>query len=219
MSERTAIDILLEIESKIDSLVKVVHTIDMNNKILSNKLNSLADKIGHNVEAPKFSVEVSDNDMLKKSTVTQQINLSTKKIDRVSPLAKAQEKPVMAKQEPILPEKEEFPEFVPEQKVNMTPSIAPVIQRILDSKNNKLYMAEIKIFDKEGNILIKTTTNSAGKWNASLPEGKWKVLVSKSASVNRPKLEEIQIITVKANNKINDLGDFILTQAAGEKNI
>lgn len=216
MSERTAIDILLEIENKVDNIVKLMHTIDMNNKILSNKLNSLSDKIGHNADAPKFSVEVSDNDMLKTSTVTQQIALSNKKVDRVSPLVKAQEKPVVAKQEP-LSEKEEFPEFVPEQKINITPNTSPVIQRVLDGKNNKLYMAEVKIFDKEGNVLIKTTTNSAGKWNASLPEGNWKVLVSKSASVNRPKLEEIQIITVKANNKINDLGDFVLTQAAGEK--
>lgn len=212
MSERTATEILLELEAKLDNIIKIIQNMDMNNKILSNKLNSLASKIGHNSDAPKFSVEVSNDDMLKTNATAPKINLSSKKIDRVSPLIKAQEKPIVAKPKAMQKNEgqEEFPEFVPEQKTEINNTV-PVIQRVLDDKGTVLFMAEVKIFD--GDKIIKTTTTkSSGKWNASLPAGKYKVIITKAASVSRPKLEEIQIITVEGNDKINNLGDFVLTQ-------
>ncbi len=55
---RKASDILLELEKKMDIALNIIRTQDLNIKILSNKLNSIVEKMDKkSAEAPKFTVE------------------------------------------------------------------------------------------------------------------------------------------------------------------
>ena len=53
MEPRKASDILLELEKKIDIMLNIIRTQDMNIKILSNKLNSLQEALGKVQAAPQ----------------------------------------------------------------------------------------------------------------------------------------------------------------------
>ena len=59
---RKASDILVEVESKIDKLLTLVANVDNNNKIISNKINDLAQIVNKaSVAAPKYTAEAIQN--------------------------------------------------------------------------------------------------------------------------------------------------------------
>jgi hypothetical protein len=52
---RKATDVLIELESKIDTLISLIKTQDLNFKIISNKLNEIMEAAKKQSEAPKFT--------------------------------------------------------------------------------------------------------------------------------------------------------------------
>jgi hypothetical protein len=58
-TSRKASDILLNLETKIESLTKIISAQELNIRILSNKLNALMQSIDKMVVAPKISVETA----------------------------------------------------------------------------------------------------------------------------------------------------------------
>lgn len=73
---RKASDILLDLEYKIISLTKMVGALDLNIKILSNKLNSILDKMAKPaVVAPKITVEAVNSLPNKNIDVSPDSNL------------------------------------------------------------------------------------------------------------------------------------------------
>jgi hypothetical protein len=60
--ERKATDVLLDLESKINTLMETIKAQDITNKIISNKLNDVIAELKHkNAEIPKFTVEAVQN--------------------------------------------------------------------------------------------------------------------------------------------------------------
>lgn len=58
MEPRKASDVLLELEAKVDTILGLLRTHDLNNKIISNKLNSLIEKLDRQPAGePKITVE------------------------------------------------------------------------------------------------------------------------------------------------------------------
>ncbi len=58
---RKATDIILNLESKVDILLSIVRSQDLNIKILSNKLNSIIEKLEQEAPKSKFIVEAVQN--------------------------------------------------------------------------------------------------------------------------------------------------------------
>jgi hypothetical protein len=54
---RKATDVLLQLESKVDSLVTIIQTLDFNIKVLSNKLNEIMKSLDKQQAPPKIVVE------------------------------------------------------------------------------------------------------------------------------------------------------------------
>jgi len=55
---RKATDIILNLESKVDILLSIVRSQDLNIKILSNKLNSIIEKLEQEAPKSKFSTRI-----------------------------------------------------------------------------------------------------------------------------------------------------------------
>jgi len=93
---------------------------------------------------------------------------------------------------------EELPQFKAFEALSpqaeMTGKVA-VTQRITENNGKSVFLAEVEIYDKDGQV-FKTRTNGVGKWQASLPIGNYKVRIAKRESVTKQKIEKFQNITV-----------------------
>jgi hypothetical protein len=225
--ERKATDVLLSIESKLEALLNHHRTQELNLKILSNKFNSLIDNIPKylaenkfNIAQPQIKIEVADVSPIP--TKGKSLNLLTdsdpigfrrtsrpetfedknKQSDsRESSIQKVVQNFEHANQ------KENIPHIPP--KLNEG-AISQITQRIIDKNQKSIFLAEVEIKSPEGSIVHKTRTNSVGKWNATLPVGKYRVSISKRETSNKQKLEIFQDIEVDGNKSSIQLSDLII---------
>lgn len=81
MDSRKASDILLELESKIEILLNLVRTQDLNIKILSNKVNDLNEKYKQVISTPTtIKVETADTTIISdKLPISSESNITTEK--------------------------------------------------------------------------------------------------------------------------------------------
>ena len=86
-----------------------------------------------------------------------------------------------------------------QQAKTMTQNAIPVYQRITDAKNKSIFLADVEIIDRtSGETVHKTRTAATGKWQAALPVGEYKVMITKREGLNKdkPALQSIQDITI-----------------------
>lgn len=214
---RKASDLLLDLESKVDILLSIVRSQDLNIKILSNKLNSVLEKVQqtnsvaapqYNVEAVNtqipihslFSTEESDNKQIAVSAEDKlPLEENPKGFRRTSRPetysgdqsylpAKKEAKPAEVVVQAKKPQPP--PQAVQETVPNkkFTSGSVPVQQRTVDKNGKSIFLADIDIVSADtGEPIYKTRTNGAGKWFASLPVGKYKITLRKKESLSKDK--------------------------------
>lgn len=75
--------------------------------------------------------------------------------------------------------------------------VIPVIQRCVDKNSKAIFLADVEIVDMMTmQPVFKTRTNGAGKWQAPLGIGDYRVTIRKRESVTKEKIEAVQDIHV-----------------------
>lgn len=177
MEPRKASDVLLELEAKIDVLMSIVRTQDLNIKILSNKINTLIEKSGQlplpsQPTIPSVRIEAVDTSKQiqirpEDALPVEQKPEGFRRTSRPETYAgdNAYLKPTMATVQPKFPmqvPKLTNPEvIVPRQNLNFTevlPSTpqdfptpsgnnVPVSQRTVDKNGKSIFLADVEIID------------------------------------------------------------------------
>ena len=257
MAERKATDIILELESKIDMLISLNQSLDLNIKLLSNKLNLLNDKIEKiqtinnstsNMQMPpigsKIITETDPLPLMKDFRIEVSSGaVDTRRMSR-TPQLEVQEyinaksdsdllwdpnrkNNVKASSPPPAPSSKTLIGNIPEmfespakvetpdgEFINNSNSKIPVVQRVLSKKNKKaVFLADIEIKDLQDHLIYKTKTNGAGKWEASIYPGRYRVFVrktSKNESNSIDRIEIVQDIIINVSNNIQNLEDLMI---------
>ena len=235
MEPRKATDILLAIEAKLDTALAAIRAQDLNQKIMSNKLNELLAKID-SVEAaeqpvmakpfveapivtstdPELSIKVEAEQLGFRRTSRPETYATPTLLNEVRkpappPPAEPVPPPVISRPPP--PSEEEWktismpalPKMKSEEASSNIGKVA-VEQRSVDKNGKAVFLANIEITDKETNkVESKTRTTSVGKWQAVLPPGIYNVKITKSESVSKQKIEVNQEITIDGNTSTQTL--------------
>lgn len=215
MSDRKATDILLDIESMLISLNKVLVDQSFASKLLINKLTKLVDVLENNNSivkntAPQVSIEAVDSESfiypttqplveenpigIRRTSRPDVYNIDAEKADNTSFLMKPESKPERnqdVKDIVFDPSNVKEPK---EKKSKSRIGGISVYQRVIDSDGKSVFMANVEFYQKD-ELIHKTRTNGAGKWMASLATGKYKVVISKRSS-NKDIKEFVQNINV-----------------------
>jgi len=220
---RKATDVLLELEAKIDALLNIVRSQDLNIKVLSNKLNAfIASKPTTSpvtVEAvnttkfstvpePTIQIPISNENQLQIDTSPTGFRRTSRPETYVSNIVTNKQVetkyPVqLPKAEIIVPQAiintnqvvEKPNQIEPTQKSHI--NSIPVKQRVVDKNGKSIFLADVEVINvASGEKITKTRTNGTGKWMASLVPGIYKVVLSKRESLTKEKIELIQEINV-----------------------
>jgi hypothetical protein len=209
---RKATDVLLDIEVKIDVILNILRNQDLNIKIISNKLNDLIKNMPiSNIEQIKEQFQEDFKEITISAEDAIPIEQSPKGFRRTSrseTYSNNITEPKIIQPEIIVPEQ------VITQKIKSNKNNAnaiPVIQRVVDANGKSIFMADVEIINSDnGEKVNKTRTNGAGKWQASLVTGNYKVILSKKEPLTKQKIEIIQDILVDGNTAPLELKMIIL---------
>lgn len=204
---RKATEILLSLEEKVNTLVKIVSVYDMNTKIILNRVNKIhayiemleREVVEHAApKHPTAASQLGEPDPIDEGPIETSaehvITMTDKPMGhRRTPRAETYVSEVL----PAVPVQE--PE-VRHAKVDNERKV-PVTQRVTwqDASGavKDLFMAEVSIFNDQKELVTKTKTNAAGKWQAYIKPGMYTVNVTKTDTATKKKLEALQDIDVE----------------------
>jgi hypothetical protein len=237
---RKATDVLLDLESKIENLIHIIRSQDLNIKLLSNKLNLIIEQLDKKQEqnnkitveavvdttSPAYHSEEQEKNIPVLSDFNMSVDNNPQGFRRTSrPETYAGDNSYLAKDEKIFPiqmpkiqniEPEirvnipESEDSNPKQNNNISPNGIPVLQRVVDRNGKSVFLADVEIIGSDGNFVSKTRTNGTGKWMASLPSGSYKIIIRKRESLTKEKLESTQSITVDGTKSPFELQTMII---------
>lgn len=227
---RKASDIIISLESKVESLLEIVKNLDFSMKLLSNKLNDLAAN-SHKQEIlqPRIVVESEKSVFISKED-TLPSETSPKGFRRTSrPETFGEDRTFNKTQEvKVLPKKQVSEIIVPTQvtqifeqpKVSnksdfregeLVQNAIPVSQRIVDKTGKSVFLAAVEIIDLSTNqTVFKNRTTGTGKWMASLAVGNYRVIVKKLESLTKEKIEITQEISIDGTKSPYELQTMIM---------
>lgn len=231
MSDRKATDILVSIEAKLESLINYQKSQDLNNKILSNKLNNLLSMLNTsstNIDvqtkppaAHQIKIEAADLAPNKNIKIYSDNNIpvdpSPNGVRRTSrPESENNKFTPPSNQSDNIKEDNfiNYPEIKEEKfippKLSETRN-AQITQRVIDKNNKSIFLAEVEIKSiKDDSLVAKTRTNSLGKWIATLPVGDYKVGIKKRETSGKQKIEIFQDLNIDGNKTLIELNDLIV---------
>lgn len=229
---RKASDILLNLETKVETLLGVVSSQDLTIKVLSNKLNILIQSIEKIANVPKISVEAANVNSLSQINVLSEQNLlidtSPQGFRRSSrPETFEGDSAYLNKPQPKVQKEKVSEIIVPAQattanvmspqdvqpkapKEKSSKNSIPVMQRIVDKNGKSVFLANVEINDVNGAEVFKTRTNGTGKWMASLAPGNYKIIIRKGESLTKDKIESIQDVIVDGTQSPLELKMMII---------
>lgn len=197
--ERKATDILLDLERKLDLLLGYYQAVDFSQKLVLTKLSAIEKKL---IEYPLITKE-SSNDFLDPGlnvSIEQEISLDLKPAKR---------RDQRLANSPMLEQSQvTFPNPSPPKPIETIIGVVkpvPVQQKVIYPDGKNVILANVEIFDLNGKIVKKTKTNSAGKWNAVLVAGKYKVHVSKNATSEKPHVERAIWVEIPLSETLVEL--------------
>jgi len=234
MNNRSAADVLLEMESKIDSLLSLVKNLDMNVKVLSNKVNELMSNqkkmptveaiVGPAFVANRFAPTDPERQVLISAANKLPMDMAPAALRRTSrPDTYSNTTPIQSFNAPSVqpsPKVEEaviqvpsaaFAE-IPSPKEEKVSSFAPTVtlqQKVMDKNGRFIFMADVEI-KNAANDIKKTRTNGSGKWMATLPLGDYAITLSKRDPMTKERMEVIQNIKIDGSVSQMDLSPAIM---------
>jgi hypothetical protein len=186
--QRKASDVLLSIESKIDTVLKLMANYDFTNKLILSKLNVL--NTISNLDSANSIPPVIN------SPITSNVESNIPIISTPS-IIKRNVNQENAKEMEL----EEFSN----KKI-------PVIQRVVDDKGKDLFMAEVSIMTLDKELVNKTKTNAMGKWQAQLKPGKYLVQIIKTNTETKEKKQSLQEIVIDGTKQTMQLPTAIINK-------
>lgn len=225
MTNRNAVDVLLDLESKIDSLLNLIKTQDLQLKLLSNKISLILEKqpivLQEKAQSPRYTISDGDLDFKvtpqTSSPIMVQAGVEVQLNNQPQENQRARRPDIQFEELQSLEEKDEFFDVTSEQLMEQKASIdrkgsIPVSQKIVTSGGKSVYLASIEVFDVNNNSLIKTKTNISGKWSTSLKPGEYTVLLKRAPGQHIKDPIKIKYpIEVKSTfSGVFELKDFIL---------
>lgn len=224
IKSRTASDVIISLENKIDYLMQMHKNLDLNVKIISNKLSHminaltvLPNDLNHNSISPDpVSIATAppsfqENDF-KQLKIKEEFSLpkemglpveaspvgfrrTSRPETYSSPESNQKNIPT-----PSVPQPEmHAPKFEQSSTIHIssTANRIPVIQRIVDKNGKSIFMAEVEIINNQSNIVeMKTRTSGVGKWQATLLPGEYKITIRKREALNKQNIEAVQNISI-----------------------
>jgi hypothetical protein len=197
---RNASDVLLDIESKVDTLQKIYFNNDLNLKILTNginKLNSSFERLEKLFE--KMISAVPDQP-------AQQSQPEFKDYDKQSsdPLAvKSQEETVEVFDAPLPPNRSK--KVTPEHK-EIKPAKGgkkiPISQRITKDGKDNVFMANVFVIDSDGQTIEKAKTNASGIWQALVAPGTYSIRVVKGLGADKKEVMQDNITITESTSTL-----------------
>jgi len=195
---RKASDILLSLEEKVNTLTKIVSVYDMNTKLILdrvNKMYSYIEKLQKEMDEerlPKGGEFVAEPEIVQ--TSTEHLITMTENPVGVRRTARAESyAPDATQTMPATPVA--VPTPIKTAKPDNDRKI-PVLQRVtwIDSNGTSkdCVMAEITILNDQKELVVKTKTNAAGKWQAYLKPGIYSVGMVKTDTATKKKIEAMQ---------------------------
>jgi hypothetical protein len=192
---RTATDVLLNLESKIELMMQMLRGTDLNLRVISNKLGLLLDHPNQHAEAnnpytiavaPPLQIKVADQ---LEEIFPKEAPLSTdvapvgfRRTSRpetfTSAASASQGKNVPT---PSLPQPTMRAAKIEQTRVQYEPSSEtriPISQRVCDKGGKSIFLASVDIININTQATAaKTRTNGVGKYQASLAPGDYKVII------------------------------------------
>ena len=233
---RKATDVLLALEAKIDQLLHLSRSQDLNIKILSNKLNVLSEKFNTFAQefGPDFSANVAGgviNPSPPAAFTPEIVSIPSRTELTVTdqPIGhRRTSRPETYVTEPSFsdfqapttqPELLYNPKKSSTKKAAATESVptttetqvkSPVIQRVLDRNNKVIFLANVEVINTETNTIVHTArTSSVGKWQASLFPGRYRINVKKQESVSKTKMQAVYEFQVTNAGTVLELPDLV----------
>ena len=177
---RTVSEVIVSVESKLDHIMDFIKNQDMNIKILLNRISllekSIKLKTPEEKVKPKIEAVLPTEDPVKTS---QMPGL----------------KPGITLGKKVTPKQETFVDVSGTSNKKI-----PVQQKIIYNDGKNLSLANVEIFDINGNLIKKIRTGSIGKWNASLEPGQYSVMVSKRGANAKLNVETSYEVSIPPSN-------------------
>ena len=183
--QRKISDIILSLEEKVLTLIKIVAANDLNNKLILDRLNKMLTQ-----------------STLTATPVSPQQEPENKIIQNIQTPIEISKAPIATRRTVANAQEEEPSEKKKKSISNTGASKIPVGQRITDHTGKDLFMADVLITNVETDETSKCKTNAGGKWQAYLPIGKYTVYVSKIIDpTTKNKIECLQEIEITPQMK------------------
>lgn len=216
---RKASDILLALETKVETLMKLVYNQDMLLKLIADRTNKMYSYIDElqkeykeaQIQNSQDDDEDQDDQKIINISNEHQITEAKERVGQSRIVPRAGPNAPMPPQSPILA----IPNQQPAPKPQQTPGNdkkVPVMQRVSDHTGKDIYMATVVITDESGHEIHKTKTNAVGKWQAQLKPAPYNIKITKTDTATKKVLETIQKITVNNSNTMITLPVVIMNR-------
>lgn len=209
---RKATDVLLALEAKVETLSKLMYSLDMNIKLVLNRLNTLS---GTPVQQTPMQMPADPDKQVVQTSQQEVIPLANKMEDftghrrtaRAESYADETAATVPVRNAPVPREVQASKQVIDTANAGKK---VPVVQRVSDNTGKDLFMAKVSVFDMNEKSVCETKTSASGKWQAILPPGKYKVKIIKTDTATKKQIEALQEITVKDTGSVLTLPTAII---------
>lgn len=206
-SSRKLSDVIISIEGKLDSLIKLFTQLNFNTSLIldrSNKTQIFLSKMEKQLESEGMLSSTVPDDKSTVNSIENPITVAdknegtrrTSRSESYVPTTVNQNNIPVISPEPVI-SKEAFLQVNNEDIVKKV----PVVQRITDQEGKDLYMASVQVLDQNGKEILKTTTNAVGKWQGYLPSGNFNVKIQKIDAASKNKIEDVRSVVIPNTNK------------------
>lgn len=192
--QRDAIQILLDLEQKIDTLTKISINNDMLLKALLNQSNQISPvSIKKEINPNSIKIEAALPENLPQQNNQQLPNRSHKRIEYTMPV---QTKEQIVVDKPIQQEQKVFFEEV------------DVNQKVMLPGKKDAFMCIVTVLSLDNSTSYKTKTNAVGKYTVKLKPGKYRITLEKTTAT-KEQYKVVQEINVDGKSQKMDLQEVI----------
>lgn len=186
--QRTSAEIVVALEEKVDTILRVISVYDMNAKLTLDRVN----KIYAYIEKLQAEDDLSQQPQSDIITTSQEHLIPIAD----TPSSRGRTSRVETFMPPPQDEKPTSP--VPPQSAQPRSQDrkVPITQRVVDSNSKDVFYADITITNSNGEQVSKAKTNAVGKWQAHLKPGMYNVQIIKTDTATKKRHEMMQEINV-----------------------
>ncbi len=215
MEAKKASEIIIDLDNKINAVLSILNSHDMIIKNISNKLNEIK-KLLETPQAPKYTMEAVDPPP-KNIVISAEVSLPEEKFPKPN---RRVTRPDLVADIKVAKPTEDVAEIVVnlpdtsvpvmDSPVNLNQNLIPVYQRVINTQGKSQFMADVEVLDASLASIFKGRTNGVGKWQASLPVGKYKVNIRKIDALTKNRLESSEVVIVDGTKSPLELGSVTL---------